>query len=140
MSIGDTIANRSFTLTQETPTTGVVTSPNHPGNYPNYFAKTETIQVKQGSVILLQFAAFNIEPHPNCAFDNLTITDGDGTTLLEKTCGSTLPSNITSLTNVVNTLFRTNANGTESGWSVSWSAVTPGVQQQLPCPINSKHI
>ena len=78
-------------------------------------------------MIQLEFAALHIEPHRNCAFDNLAITDGDGTTLLAKTCGSTLPSNITSLTNVVNTLFRTNANGTASGWSVSWSAVTPGV-------------
>ena len=108
-------------------TTGVLSSPNHPGNYPDFFAKTETIQVKEGLVILLQFTAFNIEPHSKCGLDNLTITDGDGTPLMEKTCGSTLPSNITSVTNVVKALFRANANVTESGWSVSWSAVTPGV-------------
>ena len=107
--------------------TGVVTSPNYPDNYPNNLEKTETIQVEEGLIISLQFTAFDIESDSPCPYDHLTITDGDGTPLMEKTCGSTLPSNITSVTNVVNALFRANANVTESGWSVSWSAVTPGV-------------
>ena len=92
----------------------------------------------------LEFTAFDIEYHPNCHWDHLTITDGDGTTLMEKSCGSSfdgdvivggqsigasLPAAI-STSNVVNLVFSTNDydyfdNGI-SGWSVSWSAVTPG--------------
>ena len=77
--------------------------------------------------LMLQFTAFNVESHSNCAYDYLKIEDGDGTALNENACGSTLPTNMTSASNVVNLFFKTNAVGTENGWSVSWSAVTQGV-------------
>ena len=116
-------------------TTGVLSSPNRPGNYPDFFAKTETIQVKEGLVILLQFTAFNIEPHSNCGLDNLTITDWDGTTLMNNSCGysdqpswSTYfqPPIITTRSNRVEIFFHTDGSGKDTGWSLSWSAVTPG--------------
>jgi cubilin len=88
---------------------------------------TQQIQVEPGMQLILQFTAFNIESHSDCAFDYLTITDGNGTTLMAKTCGSNLPLNITSMTNIVNISFRSNAKGTESGWSVRWSSATPGL-------------
>ena len=79
----------------------------------------------------MQFTAlFDIEPHSTCDYDHVTITDGDGTTLMEKSCGATLPANITSTSNIVKMVFSTNGWGTRSGWSVSWSAVTPGECQQ----------
>ena len=125
---------------------GVVTSPNFPGNYPNLLDRTETIQVAQGQILSLQFTAFAIDgSHPNCIFDHLTITDGDGTTLMEKSCGSSsdgsiviggqsigssLPAAIVSTSNVVNLVFITDDIDTFSGWSVSWIAVTPGECQQ----------
>ena len=77
--------------------------------------------------LMLQFTAFNIKSTSNCAFDYLTITDWDGMILMEKTCGSALPNNITSTSNAVNLFFKTNADGTANGWSVSWSALTPGL-------------
>ena len=40
--------------------TGVVTSPNYPGNYPNSLEKAETIKVEEGLIISLQFTAFDI--------------------------------------------------------------------------------
>ena len=107
--------------------TGVVTSPGYPGHYSNNTAKTETIQVEEGMQMILQFTAFNIQSHSNCALDYLNVTDGDGTPLLDKTCGSTLPNNLTSTSNVVNVFFKTNADVTATGWSASWSVVTPGV-------------
>ena len=107
---------------------------------------TETIKVKQGLILSLQFTAFDIEPaFQSPCNDHLTITDGDGTTLMEKSCGSTsegnvnvggqslgssLPAAIRSTSNVVNLVFSTNGSGTYTGWSVSWSAVTPGECQQ----------
>ena len=137
----------------------MVTSPNHPGYYPNSLEVTETIQVEQGLIISLQFTAFDIEPcGSNCVCDHLTITDGDGTILMEKSCGSSsngsniltkgqkshvggiviggesigssLPPAIRSRSNLVNLVFRTDGSVTRSGWSVSWSAVTPGECQQ----------
>ena len=124
---------------------GVVTSPNYPSNYPNNLEKTETIYVEQGLILSMQFTAFSIELDyytNHCRFDYLTITDGDGTTLMEKSCGgpsdrntvyiggqkidSTLPPNIRSRTNVINIFFRTHHEHTRSGWSISWSAGMPG--------------
>ena len=136
--------------------TGEVTSPNYPNNYPNGHLKTETIQVGQGLVISLQFTAFDIDPSwsdpPACRYGYMTITDGDGTTLMEKSCGptsdgnivrgdqktmrwvvdsSSLPPNITSTSNVVKLVFVTGSlSTTRTGWSLSWSAVTPGESQK----------
>ena len=106
--------------------TGEVTSPNYPDNYPNNLEKTDTIQVEQGLILSLQFTAFDVESHSTCDYDHLTITDGDGTTLMEKSCGSTLPANITSTSNIVKLVFITNWRTTRAGWSVKWSAVTSG--------------
>lgn len=75
-------------------------------------------------VILLQFTAFKTV---NCN-DKLRITDGDGTILLARACGSSLPANIKSASNVIEMFFKTDASNTAKGWSASWSAVTPGDQ------------
>ena len=105
------------------------------------------LMVKQGLIISLQFTAFDIDSGPayGCIYDHLTIMDGDGTTLMEKSCGSTsdgniligdqsigssLPANITSTSNIVKLVFSADGYGTMTGWSVSWSAVTPGECQQ----------
>ena len=120
-------------------TTGIVKSPNYPKNYPNNLHKTETIQVEDGLILSLQFTAFDIEVQYDlsingmdyssftCPYDHLTITDGDGTILMERRCGlsSLLPA-ITSKSNAINLVFSTNGVNTENGWSVSWIAVTPG--------------
>ena len=88
--------------------------------------RTDVIQVEEGLVLSLQFTAFDIEAHSTCFFDHLTITDGDGTTLMEKNCGNTLPPAITSTSNIVKLVFITDNLVTRPGWSLSWSAVTPG--------------
>ena len=101
----------------------------------------------------IQFIAFDIGSIEFfCNPDHLTITDGDGTTLMQKSCGSfddstieiggqsigsSLPPNITSRSNVVNFEFITNQFSSNSGWSANWSAVTPGECQQHQIPINS---
>ena len=126
-SEGKWCPNVPFHNLERLPATGVVTSPNYPGNYPDNVDTTETIKVKEGLVISLQFTAFDIEPHSTCVYDHLTITDGDGTTLMEKSCGSSLPADIRSISNTVNIYFSTDASGSRPGWAVSWSAVTSGL-------------
>ena len=92
--------------------------------------KTETLKVQQGLIISLQFTAFDIDTYSGCPEDHLTITDGDGTTLMERSCGTTLPADITSSSNIVRLVFITDGGDRRTGWSVSWSAVTPGECQQ----------
>ena len=130
-----------------TPGSGVAASPNYPANYPHRLGKTEVIEVQEGLVISLRFNAFDSEFHSTCKYDNLTIIDGvDGSTLMEKSCGSTkksngilvggqsigttLPADITSTSNIVKLVFITNYKDTRPGWSVSWSAVAAGECQQ----------
>ena len=121
---------------------GVVTSPHHPGNYPKNLEKTETIQVESGKILRLEFTQFSIHVCGDintCWCDYVKITDGDGTILMDKSCGDStfsiwspasyfLPPIITTRSNVVNIFFFTNGNDERYGWSLSWSAVTPGLK------------
>jgi len=116
---------------------GVLTSPNHPGNYPNSIDKTATLRVLEGRVMSLEFNAFYIEFDSWCRYDHLTIVDGDGTTLMEKSCGnmnldghvvigdkrgSSLPV-IRSRSNTVKFHFKTDHSLQRPGWSVKWAQV-----------------
>ena len=108
---------------------GVVTSPNYPNKYPNDLRNTTTIEVEKGMIVALKFTAFDVEPSRRstslCYYDHLTIKDGDGSTLMEKTCGNTLPKGLVSNSNVVKLHFKTDQSVAESGWSVTWSAEKP---------------
>jgi len=104
----------------------VVTSPNHPNNYPNNLRRTNTIEVEEGLVVVMQFTAFDVESHSTCSYDHVTIISGDGTTLMEKTCGSSLPADVTSTSNRVEIHFHTDEIESYSGWRLTWRAVTPG--------------
>ena len=125
--------------------TGIVSSPNYPENYPDSIEKSETIQVEKGLILSLEFTAFEIQSAcSNCIFDHLTIMDGDGTILMDKSCicrgtsqlniggrggqliNSTLPPTVKSKSNTVKILFSTDNIYSMSGWSINWRAVTPG--------------
>ena len=95
------------------------------------------IQVEEGLILSLQFTAFDIinefggVTYDDCRFDHLTIMDGDGTTLMEKSCGSSLPAAFTTRTNIVKLVFSTDSSyamTARTGWSIHWTAVTPGLQ------------
>ena len=107
-------------------TPGVVTSPNHPNNYPNNLRRTNTIEVEEGLIVEMQFTAFDVEFFGSTCYDYVTIKNGNGTTLMEKTCGSSLPAAVTSTSNRVEIYFHTDGSTTESGWRLTWRAVTPG--------------
>ena len=101
------------------------------------------LRVKEGLILILQFTAFDIEQcssptEGDCACDYLTITDGDGTTLMDKTCGgstyghlviggqskgSLLPT-VISRSNIVFIMFTTSDSIARSGWSLTWPVVS----------------
>ena len=115
VSSGSVQLERSFSA-------GVVTSPNYPGEYSDHLVMTDKIGVDQGLVIVVQFTDFETEK----SRDWLTITDGDGTALMEKTSGAFLPANVSSRSNAIKFYFKTDQSVRKRGWSFSWSAVTPG--------------
>ena len=107
--------------------TGVVTSTNFPTEYPSNLDHTNIIKVNDGLLLRLQFKAFSIEYSDTCNNDRLTITDGDGTILMDALCGfGTPPNMITSRSNTVKIQFVTNGDTVGGGWSLGWRAVTPG--------------
>ena len=116
---------------------GEITSPNYPdSNYPNNLEKTETIQVKRGMVLRLEFTDFAVEWEPTCQYDYVRITDGDGTILMNNSCGFSsvdpsephyfLPPVMNSRTNSMSVFLRTNNIRTDPGWRLSWTEVVPG--------------
>ena len=110
-----------FSLMVQVLSTGVVTSQNYPCNYQNNLNVTETITVKEGMVVVLEFTAFNTEAY----LDKLTIRDGDGTILMKERSGECIPGKIWSRTNVVHLHFDTDGYTTEIGWNATWAASTP---------------
>ena len=82
----------------------------------------------------LEFTRFEVEWGADCENDFVKITDGDGTILMDKSCGSSsdptsstdyfLPPILTTKSNKVEIFFHTNGGGAWGGWSLSWSAVS----------------
>merc|ERR1712241_557167 len=82
----------------------------------------------------MQFTAFHVGFYSTCSDDYLTIKNGDGTTLMEKTCGSSLPAAVTSKSNRVEIYFHTDGSDSRSGWRLTWRAMTPGSVCPGPTP------
>ena len=128
--------------------TGVVTSTNHPGIYPNNMDKTEIIEVESGKILRLEFTHFAVSWASPCG-DYVKIIDGDGTTLMDNSCGdsSSDPSSsgyflrpiITTRSNRVEIFFHTDGSDTRTGWSLSWSAVTSGEKALMLNSIKISH-
>ena len=80
---------------------GIVTSPSHPGNYPDNVDCIYTISQPTGTVILLKFLSMHIDSHSSCIWDYLEIRDGPlaSSPLLDKLCGSEIPASIQSRQN-----------------------------------------
>ena len=95
--------------------------------------------MREGLVLSLKFTAFDVELNGNSCIDSVTITDGDGRTLTEETCGGStygklnvggqgisgtiLPDSVISRSNVVSVIFTTSGDYTRAGWQLSWFAV-----------------
>ena len=119
--------------------TGVVTSPNYNGSYyPDLLDKTERIEVESGKVLKLDFTHFQVQWDSSCSKDYVEIKDGNGKTLMPRSCGWSQgvssthtyyfqTDTLTSLTNSVEIIFHTDASTHYKGWSLNWTAVTPGI-------------
>ena len=129
---------------------GVVTSPNHPDFYPNNLDKTETIEVESGKILRLEFTHFEVEAcnMATCPCDFVKITDGDGTNLMDNSCGYSsldpsnwvyfLPPIITTRSNKVEIFFHTDHTSNQPGWRLNWTAMTPGLNFRLSYKKNGK--
>ena len=98
----------------------------------------------------LEFTRFTVDacsPRDvvTCRCDSVKIVEGDGRTLMDTRCGYDLPPVFTTETNTVDIFFNTDASRETTGWSLNWTAVTPGLmplltmyhQDQQHCQDNS---
>ena len=135
-------------------TPGVITSPNQPNQtvYPHNLDMTEYVEAESGKILRLEFTAFHVYIASGsmkpCAFDFVRITDGDGTLLMDNSCGNSnitdmlatnyfqLP-NITTKTNKVEIYFHTDESFAKSGWNLTWTAVAEGSKHSVSFLWNS---
>ena len=100
------------------PTSGVMTSPNFPSNYPNDLHQRKTIEVAKGNVVNIRFTDFSLESPDRV--DYVELTDGDGTSLGHFASLQQLEGVITSNTETLHVLFHTDGSVTERGWRLEW--------------------
>lgn len=103
-------------------TAGVVTSPNHPSNYPADEDCTLTIDARQNVLFKIQFEALSIEEDDDgaCSYDSLTIIDGSKRTDF---CGSAIPLDYTSKGNKILLKFLSDSSYELAGFKLSFSTV-----------------
>ena len=107
----------------------LMTSTNFPGDYPNNENKEYEAEVEDGKAVEIHFTDFAledamIESNVSCMFDYVEMLDGDGTTLLPRSCGSKIPSEtIRSRTNKVKLRFISDGSIQRSGFRAEWKAV-----------------
>ena len=97
---------------------GVLTSPNYPEGYPNNHDSTQTVQVAEGKTIRYVWTNFQTEVRQ---YDYVEIVDEDGTILVSRKGGSSLPSPGTSNTNIMHVKFHTDGDTTRTGWRLEWN-------------------
>ena len=129
---------------------GTLTSPNYPDFYPPHVNSTETIQVRKGNVIKLQFRYFQTES----SLDYLWITEDGVGHLTYKMHGSDVGRPVVSRTETVHVHFRANSGrywrSYRSGWRIEWMEIAPECSSNsttlfsdcprgMTTPIKSRH-
>ena len=100
----------------EQPTSGVLTSPNYPEDYPNNLNLFYGIQVPEGNTIWLRFTELTLEPFA----DKIRVTDRDGTLLGDSSHYPNSGMQFVSRTNTVEVHFHTDSSTTKRGWRLEW--------------------
>ena len=65
-----------------------------------------------------------MEPDATCRYDYVKVLDTDGTSILARLCGDSLPSQIRSSGNRMTVIFLSDHSVNKKGFKATWSAVT----------------
>ncbi|XP_015793831.1 dorsal-ventral patterning tolloid-like protein 1 [Tetranychus urticae] len=118
---------------------GLISSPNYPEPYPNRKDCAWLFTTTPGHRIKLAFEDFELEIHPECAYDHLLVYDGptmDNTTL-GKFCGSKLPHPLLSSSNKLYMIFKSDPSVQRKGFKATHTTVCGG---RLIATSNVEHL
>ncbi|EDW13989.1 dorsal-ventral patterning protein tolloid [Drosophila mojavensis] len=107
---------------------GTIYSPNYPDNYPPNADCVWHFSTTPGHRIKLIFNEFNVESHQECAYDNVAIYDGESelSSLLGRFCGEKIPYPISSTTNQLYMVLKTDKNKQMNGFMAMHSTSCGG--------------
>ncbi|XP_014605735.1 PREDICTED: cubilin-like [Polistes canadensis] len=107
---------------------GVIRSPNYPGNYPRSRECVWVLEAPNRHKVTLKFNDFELEGHHNCMFDYLEIRNGgyDSSPLIGRYCGIETPNQIVSQTNKLFLKFVSDDSNTDTGFSIDWDNTAEG--------------
>merc|ERR1711890_138247 len=92
-------------------------------NKVNVIFKTDSVEVATGKGIRITFDDFDIESEGSCKYDYVMIKGADNIELLGKSCGTTKPADVTSLSNKVDIIFHSDYSVTKRGFKLTWTEV-----------------
>ncbi|KAI1280397.1 Cubilin [Halotydeus destructor] len=104
---------------------GVITSPFYPDNYPADRRCQYRIVGPLSSVVRLEFQSFEVEGSDGCIYDYLEVRDGgsENGTRLGRLCGHELPEPITSRFNEIWMVFATDGSEHNKGFFANFSSI-----------------
>ncbi|XP_033761795.1 cubilin-like [Pecten maximus] len=122
-----------------TTSTGIITSPNFPSNYPHNRQCIWTIIAPNNIQILLNITDFQMESHANCVFDFLEIRNGgfENSPLVNRYCGNTIDTIIQSHSNRMFIKFQTDSSFSARGFRILYEATATGCGGDFTTPTGS---
>ncbi|XP_019619701.1 PREDICTED: plasminogen-like [Branchiostoma belcheri] len=112
--------------TELTGFSGNFTSPGYPGNYPNNARCSWLITVSPDKIVVIRFAAFNLESSTGCRYDSLAVHDGPNGTdpVLATFCGS-LATPVSTTGNSAFVMLTSDSAVTTHGFFANFTAEDP---------------
>ena len=129
-TVSDTGFNMSYSLSPcggiLTGPTAVITSPNHPANYPDNVNCYWLLRFSPGSQIELRTASFSLDS--DCQADNVTVRNGGepDSPVLWSGCGQTVPPVLLSQSNLITVQFVSDRRNNNSGFNLTATEHTAG--------------
>ncbi|BES88254.1 CUB domain [Nesidiocoris tenuis] len=108
--------------------TGTVSSPNYPDTYPSRKDCVWHFTTTPGHRIKLIFSEFELEPHQECAYDHISVYDGDSPEAMSlgRFCGAKAPHPIIATSNQMLMIFKTDASVQKKGFLAAHSTACGG--------------
>lgn len=106
---------------------GYLKSPGWPGSYPNRLECEIILRAPENHSISLFFHSFHLEPYTTCP-DYLEVRNGSArdSPLLDRYCGTNLPSPIFPKNNILHLFFKSDAFLSGNGYEITWTSSPKG--------------